>query len=290
MARSYRPHHFIYTNEIIYNSMDSAHIKDFYSTYSDRITQNRYHSPYLLRHYAHEQQYQSVLRFVEPGMRVLDAGCGEGVLAFLMAQKGAHVVGCDISEPNIVECQRLALEQGLHTIEFRVADSEHLPFEDDSFDLVVSSHVLEHLPDFDQGLREAMRVTSKHAVLAIPTIYNFCSIVQVGHGWFFLKGVRSFAGFFIGLGRLARALLTPGSEGVDEGYAGHESVPHVFRFPSVMLRKCARHNLRVVHYEASSICLPYFSSLLPVIRYLDRYRAARVMRNFGYGTTYVVEK
>lgn len=270
--------------------MDSKAIKDFYTSYSDHITANRYHSTYPLRHYAHEQQYQSVLRFVEPGMKVLDAGCGEGVLAFLIVQKGAHVTGCDISEPNIRECKRLAKERGLSNVEFAVADSEHLPFEDDAFDLVVSSHVLEHLPDFDQGLREALRVSKRRAVIAIPTIYNLCSIVQVGHGWFFLKGVRSFVGFFFGLGRLTLALLTPGSDGVDEGYAGHESVPHVFRFPSVLLRKAQKNGFKVVHYEASSVCLPYFSSLLPVIKFLDKYRAARVMRNLGYGTTYIVEK
>lgn len=261
-------------------------IKEFYSGYGDRIFKKRFNSPYPLRRYVHAKQYESVLKNVSSGMKVLDAGCGEGILSIMMAEKGAVVTGVDLSEPNIV-ASKLAAGDNL-SITFLVADCEHLPFEDNSFDLVVSSHVLEHLPDFDQGLREIMRVTKKRAVVAIPTILNLCSMTQVGRGWFYLKGPRSFLAIFRGFGKMLKALVL-GQEGVNESY-GQEGIPHVFRFPWIMKRKIKKLGFKLVEYEASSLCLPYFSFLLPVIKLLDKFTSKPFFRNLGYGTTYIIEK
>jgi len=263
-------------------------IKDFYTTHPDRITEKREKSPYPLRRYVHAQQYESIARFVESGMNILDNGCGEGSLSFILAQKGVRVTGCDISRPNIDMCMKRRDELNISSASFLVADSESLPFPDNSFDLVVSSHVLEHLPDFDKGLQEIMRVTKKRAIVAIPTILNPCSLVQIGHGWFWLKGPRSFLGFFYGLLRLCVALVK-GDEGVDENYAGHD-VPHMFRFPSVMRKKVKHLGFHLISYEADCICSPYFEFFLPFIKWLNRYRGSILLRNCGYGTLYVIEK
>jgi len=268
--------------------MDNDNIKNFYSGYSDKITDKRFNSPYALRRYAHLKQYEAFLRHIEPGMRVLDAGCGEGVLSVMLVQRGAIVTGCDLSTPNIENARRYAKEAGLDSIEFMVADLEQIPFADNSFDLVVSSHVLEHLPDFDQGLREIMRVTKKRAVMAIPTVFNLCSMVQVGGGWFYLKGPRSFLAIFRGFLKMLGSFIS-GQEGVNEAY-GREDIPHVFRFPWIMKNKIKKEKFKLVEYEASSLCLPYFASGLPVIKFLDQYKNKKIFRNLGYGTTYVVEK
>lgn len=264
----------------------NAQVKEFYKSHADRIQEKRAESPYPLRRYVHDMQYQSILRYVEPGMKVLDAGCGEGTLSVLMAKKGAIVTGCDISRPNIRAAEKYALEAKI-SANFLFADSEHLPFADSSFDLVVSSHVLEHLPDFDAGLKEVMRVTRSKAVIAIPTVLNACSLVQVGKGWFFLKGPRSFLALPWGFLRMCWALITR-AEGVDERYES-ENVPHVFRFPWILHGKAQRLGFAVVAQEASSVCLPYFASFIPFIRFLDKYRVG-TLKNFGYGTTYVLEK
>lgn len=266
--------------------MDSN--KLFYEAYADTITKKRAESPYPLRRYVHAQQYESVAHEVRPGMRILDAGCGEGVLSLILAARGAEVIGMDISKPNIVAANERAKRDGITNVSFLVGDAEALPFPDNSFDLVVSSHVLEHIPDFDKGLTEIMRVTKLRAVIAIPTALNFCSWVQLGHGWFFLKGPRSFAAFFVGGLRVITAWVM-GREGVDEGYAGTK-MPHIFRFPRILLQKARKYGYTVVTYEASSLCIPYFVSLLPLIRFLDRFRAKPVFRNCGYGTTYILQK
>ena len=270
-------------------NMRGKEIKDFYTNYGDRITTKRLYSKYSLRSYIHRQQYKSVLSFVESSMKVLDAGCGEGTLSIMMAQKGAIVTACDLSGPNIDASRRYALENKIgDKIEFLIGDAEKLPFPDNSFDLVVSSHVLEHLPDFDQGFKEIMRVTKKRAVIAIPTVLNPCSWVQVGKGWFYLKGLRSFAALPFGFLKMLWALLAF-EEGVDEFYAG-ANVPHVFRFPFVMKKKIKKSGFHLIQYEASSVCLPYFEFLLPLVKFLDKYKSKPFLRNCGYGTTFIIEK
>jgi ubiquinone/menaquinone biosynthesis C-methylase UbiE len=72
--------------------------------------------------------------------QALDIGCGPGVFIARHAQAGAEVVGIDFSEQMI----RIAKDR-FPEIDFRVADSERLPFEDGTFDLIVGVHILHHL-------------------------------------------------------------------------------------------------------------------------------------------------
>lgn len=268
---------------------DNNYLKNFYSGYNDRIIDKRLRSKHKLRRYAHVQQYKSLLKYVEPGVKVLDSGCGEGILSIMMARKGVRVIGSDISRPNIEKCEQVARKNNIDNIKFIVADSEKLPFPDNSFDLVVSSHVLEHLPDFDKGLLEIMRVTKKRAIIAIPTVLNLCSLAQVGGGWFYIKGKRSFLALPYGFLKMMWALITF-KEGVDEGYEGKKELTHIFRFPWVMKRKLKKYGFKLVEYEAPSLCLPYFEFLLPIIKFLDKYRRNKFIRNFGYGTTYIIDR
>jgi SAM-dependent methyltransferase len=71
------------------------------------------------------------------GKRVLDIGCGGGLLAEEFARLGCHVVGIDPSPPSIAVAQAHARASGLG-IEYGVAAGEQLPFATASFDIVVS--------------------------------------------------------------------------------------------------------------------------------------------------------
>ena len=106
------------------------------------------------------QRTEFILAFdPQPGERVLDVGSGPGFLATEIAEvvgKSGSVCGVDISEP-LLEVARSGCENQMG-IEFRQGDATQLPFQDEEFDAVVSTQVLEYVPDVDAALVEFHRV------------------------------------------------------------------------------------------------------------------------------------
>ncbi|HEY0366649.1 MAG TPA: class I SAM-dependent methyltransferase [Pyrinomonadaceae bacterium] len=76
--------------------------------------------------------------------RVLDLGCGNGRHAIYFARQGFAAAGIDVSEHAIAWAKDWAKREGLD-IDFRTGNIEHLPFEDNTFDVVVSHGVLDHV-------------------------------------------------------------------------------------------------------------------------------------------------
>jgi hypothetical protein len=87
-----------------------------------------------------------------------------------------------------------------------------------------------------------------------------------------------------------RILLNLHREGVQEGYAGVMELPHIWRYPWVMRRRLEKVGFKIDRFEAATLVLPYFSSLLPLVKLLDRFKALPVLRNLGYGSVAVLEK
>ncbi len=89
----------------------------------------------------------------------LEVGCGTGFFLLNLAQAGVlergHVT--DISPGMVEVAKRNAARLGME-VEGRIADAESIPYDDDSFDLVVGHAVLHHIPDVDLALREVLRV------------------------------------------------------------------------------------------------------------------------------------
>lgn len=90
---------------------------------------------------------------IEAGKKVLELGCGAGNLASWLKTKDVHVIASDISQTAVEHARQLHPD-----IEFRVHPAQDLPYEDHTFDIVMSFDVLEHLPDVDQHLSEVRRV------------------------------------------------------------------------------------------------------------------------------------
>ena len=80
--------------------------------------------------------------------RVLDVGCGGGILADSMARKGADVTGIDLASKSLRVAQLHALETGTPNIQYREISVEALAQEQPaSFDVVTCMEMLEHVPD-----------------------------------------------------------------------------------------------------------------------------------------------
>ena len=80
------------------------------------------------------------------GLRILDIGCGGGLLAEPMARLGAEVVGADAAERNIPVAQVHARQSGLN-IDYRHTTAEALAEAGDRFDVVLNMEVVEHVAD-----------------------------------------------------------------------------------------------------------------------------------------------
>jgi arsenite methyltransferase len=107
-----------------------------------------------------DQRKQVLQAFsLHPGDRVLDVGSGPGFLASAMGEAvGASgwICGIDISEPLILIANAYCAHQSW--VEFRHGDAARLPFLDGHFDVVVSTQVLEYLPDLQFALADFYRV------------------------------------------------------------------------------------------------------------------------------------
>jgi SAM-dependent methyltransferase len=112
-----------------------------------------------------------------PGSRVLDIGCGSGRhVAAAYALDKASVVGADPNFQDLKEARsRMQFHDrlGAHGAgrwHLTGADVTCLPFADDSFDLVICSEVLEHIPDHYRAMSEIVRVLKRdrHMVVSVP--------------------------------------------------------------------------------------------------------------------------
>ena len=120
------------------------------------------------RGYGYHQMIDDLeVRLTEPyarGARVLELGCGTGLILERIAKVAEQAVGIDLSEG----MARLARERGL---DVHIGSVTDLPFEDESFDLTYSFKVLAHVPDIETAIREAVRVTRPGGYLLLE-LYN----------------------------------------------------------------------------------------------------------------------
>lgn len=109
------------------------------------------------------------------GKRILDAGCGSGPLAAELVARGADVTGFDGS-PAMIDLARRRLGG---TVPLTVHDlAEPLPFEDESYDVVVASLVLHYLEDWDGPLAELRRVLRPGGRLVASVNHPFAQVLN----------------------------------------------------------------------------------------------------------------
>jgi len=104
-----------------------------------------------------------------PDAQVLDLCCGTGDLAFSLQRRGkARILGADFSHTMLVRAREKALAlNGTAPVPFLEADALRLPFADGSFDLVTSAFGFRNLANYEDGLREILRVLKPGGTLGI---------------------------------------------------------------------------------------------------------------------------
>jgi 2-polyprenyl-6-hydroxyphenyl methylase/3-demethylubiquinone-9 3-methyltransferase len=103
------------------------------------------------------------------GLRILDIGCGGGILCEPLARLGADVVGADPAAPNIEAAKLHAAGTGL-AIDYRVTTAEALADLCERFDVVLAMEVVEHVADLDLFVSRCAEMVKPGGLMIVATI------------------------------------------------------------------------------------------------------------------------
>lgn len=110
-----------------------------------------------------EHPGMKILKKISLGVKnILDLGCGEGTRLNFLSSKGVHLTGIDISSKAI----NIAKKK-FPGINFLNADLDNVPLKDESFDLIYSAYVLEHLSNPEKVISKAIRLLSSRGRLVL---------------------------------------------------------------------------------------------------------------------------
>lgn len=139
-----------------------------------------------------ENHLRDILSFIEiaPEMRVLDLGCGSGYLTFPIAKENpnATILGLDIVTKTLEHNSVEAKKRSLYNLEFKSYDGKIFPFDDETFDLVITRYALHHFPDIELSMHEVARVLKPKGRLFISDPRpNECDITRFVDDYMQLK-------------------------------------------------------------------------------------------------------
>jgi len=123
--------------------------------------------PAFFLHSIHMRTYDFVIPYCR-GKKVLDIGCSLGTGEFVLADAAESIIAIDANE-KALEFARRSIDKT--NVEFMKADARELPFEDESFDIVIAFQLIEHIPPGEVGafLSEVSRVLKSEGLCLIAT-------------------------------------------------------------------------------------------------------------------------
>jgi ubiquinone/menaquinone biosynthesis C-methylase UbiE len=123
---------------------------------ADNYHKNTITAPKIFQLVRDDLYTRYVQRYAQPGARILDLGCGTGLMSVKLHDLGFKVVACDISQGML---DKLAEERGQRDFELRRGSGFEIPAPDGEFDMVISRMFIQHFPDWPKILNEKSRVT-----------------------------------------------------------------------------------------------------------------------------------
>lgn len=130
---------------------------------------NAFRVDYIRRHLAASFGRDPELEHPFEGLRVLDIGCGGGILSESIARLGASVTGVEITEKNVRVAQIHAHWRGLD-IDYRLGTAEDLVRAGEQFDVVLNMEVIEHVEHLPEFLADCGRLVRPGGVMFIASI------------------------------------------------------------------------------------------------------------------------
>jgi len=103
------------------------------------------------------------------GLRILDIGCGGGIVSEPLARLGAKVVGIDPANENVEAAKLHMVNSGL-SIDYRAVTVEALADSNETFDVIVASEVVEHVADIDFFVQRAAEMVKPGGLMIVTTI------------------------------------------------------------------------------------------------------------------------
>ncbi len=103
------------------------------------------------------------------GLRILDIGCGGGLLTEPISRLGAEIIGADAAEKNIKIASAHAIDQGLE-IDYRATTSEDLAEAGETFDVILNMEVIEHVADVPLFLSSCVKMLKPGGVMFVATL------------------------------------------------------------------------------------------------------------------------
>ncbi|WP_207423889.1 class I SAM-dependent methyltransferase [Desertivirga brevis] len=121
---------------------------------------------------AHTQDLIRLFNMAEPTVtdRVLDVACGSGIVGLAFAAYVEGVTGIDLTPEMLDEAKRLQKSKGLNNVEFIQGDVNSLPFEDDTFEIVISRFSFHHLNIPKKVLSEMVRVCKPGGLILVADV------------------------------------------------------------------------------------------------------------------------
>jgi len=110
---------------------------------------------------------------IKKGDTVLDLGSGAGFDSFIAAKKvgsPGKIIGIDFTDEMIKKSRELAKNYGFKNVEFKLGDIENLPFENESFDVIISNCVINLAPNKLKVFKEAYRVLKNYGAMFVSDI------------------------------------------------------------------------------------------------------------------------